>query len=181
MDGLHNQVDNPFISTAHQKFLNWRILLWEERPNIGHNYWSNYTRLKLPLKCYSDYLYWAMNTSNWREVNKSLFVSFIWSYFSLCLLWFLWTSGLPRGNLFILLIETFFLPVYIQMNANLVHLHRIAKALSSCNATTGDIISTTERLKLELEITTQRQEIVSCFLRDYQLSNEEVIFHNLRI
>ncbi|KAI7989454.1 Conserved oligomeric Golgi complex subunit 6 [Camellia lanceoleosa] len=51
---------------------------------------------------------------------------------------------------------------------------RIAKALNSCNATTGDIISTTERLKQELEITTQRQEIVSCFLRDYQLSNEEI-------
>ncbi|KAI8530811.1 hypothetical protein RHMOL_Rhmol11G0088400 [Rhododendron molle] len=50
---------------------------------------------------------------------------------------------------------------------------KIAKALNSCNATTGDIISTTERLKQELEITTQRQEIVSCFLRDYQLSNEE--------
>ncbi|CAM8923450.1 unnamed protein product [Rhodiola kirilowii] len=50
----------------------------------------------------------------------------------------------------------------------------IAKALNSCNATTGDIISTTERLKQELEITTQRQEIVSCFLRDYQLSNEEI-------
>ncbi|XP_077253885.1 oligomeric golgi complex subunit [Tasmannia lanceolata] len=51
---------------------------------------------------------------------------------------------------------------------------KIAKALSSCNATTGDIISTTERLKQDLEITTQRQEIVSCFLRDYQLSNEEI-------
>lgn len=51
---------------------------------------------------------------------------------------------------------------------------KIAKALSSCNATTGDIISTTERLKQELEVTTQRQEIVSCFLRDYQLSNEEI-------
>lgn len=51
---------------------------------------------------------------------------------------------------------------------------RIAKALNSCNATTGDIISTTERLKQELEITTQRQEIVSCFLHDYQLSNEEI-------
>ncbi|RVW49956.1 Conserved oligomeric Golgi complex subunit 6 [Vitis vinifera] len=51
---------------------------------------------------------------------------------------------------------------------------RIAKALNSCNATTGDIISTTERLKQELEITTQRQEIASCFLRDYQLSNEEI-------
>ncbi|KAL3498023.1 hypothetical protein ACH5RR_040755, partial [Cinchona calisaya] len=50
----------------------------------------------------------------------------------------------------------------------------IANALSSCNATTGDIISTTERLKQDLEITTQRQEIVSCFLRDYQLSNEEI-------
>lgn len=52
---------------------------------------------------------------------------------------------------------------------------RIAKALNSCSASTGDIISTTERLKQELEITTQRQEIVSCFLRDYQLSNEEVL------
>ncbi|KAJ4952435.1 hypothetical protein NE237_029267 [Protea cynaroides] len=51
---------------------------------------------------------------------------------------------------------------------------KIAKALSSCNASTGDIISTTERLKQELEITTQRQEIVSCFLQDYQLSNEEI-------
>ncbi|KAF8378980.1 hypothetical protein HHK36_028406 [Tetracentron sinense] len=50
----------------------------------------------------------------------------------------------------------------------------IAKALNSCSASTGDIISTTERLKQELEITTQRQEIVSYFLRDYQLSNEEI-------
>ncbi|KAJ8468136.1 hypothetical protein OPV22_030688 [Ensete ventricosum] len=51
---------------------------------------------------------------------------------------------------------------------------QIAKALSSCSASTGDIISTTERLKQELELTTQRQEIVSCFLRDYQLSNDEI-------
>lgn len=51
---------------------------------------------------------------------------------------------------------------------------KIAKSLSNCNATTGDIITTTERLKQELEITTQRQEIASCFLRDYQLSNEEI-------
>ncbi|KAL9241180.1 hypothetical protein vseg_015321 [Gypsophila vaccaria] len=51
---------------------------------------------------------------------------------------------------------------------------RIAKALDSCSSTTGDIISTTERLKQELDVTTQRQEIVSCFLRDYQLSNEEI-------
>ncbi|KAJ8568171.1 hypothetical protein K7X08_020893 [Anisodus acutangulus] len=51
---------------------------------------------------------------------------------------------------------------------------KIAMALSSCNATTGDIISSTERLKQEFEVTTQRQEIVSCFLRDYQLSPEEI-------
>ncbi|CAL9106719.1 unnamed protein product [Musa textilis] len=51
---------------------------------------------------------------------------------------------------------------------------QIAKALSSCSASTGDIISTTERLKQELELTTQKQEIVSCFLRDYQLSNDEI-------
>ncbi|KAK2647805.1 hypothetical protein Ddye_015294 [Dipteronia dyeriana] len=51
---------------------------------------------------------------------------------------------------------------------------RIEKALNSCNATTGNIIETTERLKLDLEVNTQRQEIVSCFLRDYQLSNEEI-------
>lgn len=44
---------------------------------------------------------------------------------------------------------------------------------------TGDIINTTERLKQELEVTTQRQEIVSCFLRDYQLSNEEVLVPTL--
>ncbi|KAL6556472.1 Golgi transport complex subunit 6 [Orobanche gracilis] len=51
---------------------------------------------------------------------------------------------------------------------------KIAKALSNCNATTGDIISTTERLKQDLENTTQRQEIASLFLRDYQLSNAEI-------
>ncbi|XWS62266.1 hypothetical protein CRYUN_Cryun07bG0195500 [Craigia yunnanensis] len=51
---------------------------------------------------------------------------------------------------------------------------RIAKALSSCSASTGDIINTTERLKQELEVTTQKQEIVSYFLRDYQLSPQEI-------
>ncbi|KAG6608028.1 Conserved oligomeric Golgi complex subunit 6, partial [Cucurbita argyrosperma subsp. sororia] len=51
---------------------------------------------------------------------------------------------------------------------------RIAKALNSSSASIGDIISTTERLKQELEITTQRQEIVSCFVRGYQISNEEI-------
>ncbi|KAJ8774186.1 hypothetical protein K2173_009617 [Erythroxylum novogranatense] len=50
----------------------------------------------------------------------------------------------------------------------------IAKALDSCSASTGDIISTTERLKQELDVTNQRQEIVSCFLRDYQLSPDEI-------
>ncbi|KAG5071481.1 hypothetical protein JHK86_006692 [Glycine max] len=43
----------------------------------------------------------------------------------------------------------------------------IAKALNSCSATT-------KRLKQELETTTQRQEIVTCFLRDYQLSPKEI-------
>ncbi|CAL1373854.1 unnamed protein product [Linum trigynum] len=51
---------------------------------------------------------------------------------------------------------------------------RIGKALNSCSASTADIISTTERLKQDLEVTTQRQEIASCFLRDYQLSSEEI-------
>ncbi|KAF4385343.1 hypothetical protein G4B88_026626 [Cannabis sativa] len=51
---------------------------------------------------------------------------------------------------------------------------RIAKALSTCTASTGDIISTTERLKQELDVNNQRQNIVSCFLRDYQLSNDEI-------
>ncbi|CAH8382247.1 unnamed protein product [Eruca vesicaria subsp. sativa] len=51
---------------------------------------------------------------------------------------------------------------------------KIAAALSSSAETTSDIVSTTERLKQELEVTTQRQEIVDCFLRDYQLSNEEI-------
>ncbi|XP_078442754.1 oligomeric golgi complex subunit [Wolffia australiana] len=50
----------------------------------------------------------------------------------------------------------------------------IAQALNSCNESTGDIISTTERLKQELDVTVQRQEIASCFLRDYQLSIEEI-------
>ncbi|CAA6667106.1 unnamed protein product [Spirodela intermedia] len=51
---------------------------------------------------------------------------------------------------------------------------QIARALNSCSESTGDIINTTERLKQELDITIQRQEIASCFLRDYQLSNEEI-------
>lgn len=51
---------------------------------------------------------------------------------------------------------------------------RIAKSLSCCSATTGDIVAATERLKQELETSNQRQEIVSSFLRDYQLSLEEI-------
>ncbi|KAA3469306.1 conserved oligomeric Golgi complex subunit 6 isoform X2 [Gossypium australe] len=51
---------------------------------------------------------------------------------------------------------------------------KIAKALSSCSASTGDIINTTERLNQELEVTTQKQQIVSYFLRDYQLSPQEI-------
>ncbi|MCH91757.1 conserved oligomeric Golgi complex subunit 6-like, partial [Trifolium medium] len=58
--------------------------------------------------------------------------------------------------------------------SNFLLKNKIAKALNSCSASTGDIISTTERLKQELETTTQRQEIVTCFLRDYQLSPEEI-------
>lgn len=61
-----------------------------------------------------------------------------------------------------------------EVNALAESCEKIAKALSSCSSSTGDIISTTERLKQELDITTQRQEIVSLFLRDYQLSNEEI-------
>ncbi|MCO5600340.1 hypothetical protein L7F22_054451 [Adiantum nelumboides] len=51
---------------------------------------------------------------------------------------------------------------------------RITQSLNSCSATTGDIVAATERLKHDLEITNQRQDIVSSFLRDYQLSPEEV-------
>lgn len=51
---------------------------------------------------------------------------------------------------------------------------RITKSLNSCSATTGDIVAATERLKQELESTNQRQDIVSSFLRDYQLSPDEV-------
>lgn len=51
---------------------------------------------------------------------------------------------------------------------------RIAAALSASATSTADIVLTTERLRQELQVTTQRQEIVSCFLRDYQVSPEEV-------
>lgn len=51
---------------------------------------------------------------------------------------------------------------------------RITKSLNSCSATTGDIVAATERLKQELESTNQRQEIVSSFLHDYQLSPDEI-------
>eukprot|EP00250_Pteridium_aquilinum_P012241 c20594_g1_i1 orf=150-2279(+) len=51
---------------------------------------------------------------------------------------------------------------------------RITKSLNSCSATTGDIVAATERLKQELESTNQRQDIVSSFLRDYQLSADEI-------
>ncbi|BBN17538.1 conserved oligomeric Golgi complex subunit 6 [Marchantia polymorpha subsp. ruderalis] len=51
---------------------------------------------------------------------------------------------------------------------------RIAKSLSTCSATTGDIVTATERLKLELETTTQRQDLIANFLHNYQLSPEEV-------
>eukprot|EP00249_Psilotum_nudum_P015509 c25364_g1_i1 orf=478-2589(+) len=52
---------------------------------------------------------------------------------------------------------------------------RIARSLSTCSATTGEIMAVTERLKQELENTNQRQEIVTSFLHDYQLSQEEVL------
>ncbi|KAJ3682175.1 hypothetical protein LUZ60_014748 [Juncus effusus] len=61
-----------------------------------------------------------------------------------------------------------------EVSALTVCCDQIEKVLSSCGSSTGDIISTTERLQQELEIITQRQDIVSCFLRDYQLSNEEI-------
>ncbi|MCO5598413.1 hypothetical protein L7F22_052508 [Adiantum nelumboides] len=51
---------------------------------------------------------------------------------------------------------------------------RITQSLNSCSATTGDIVAATERLKHDLQITNQRQDIVSSFLRDYQLSPEEI-------
>ncbi|KAG5068333.1 hypothetical protein JHK85_000710 [Glycine max] len=50
----------------------------------------------------------------------------------------------------------------------------IAEAFNSCSASTTDIIGTLKRVKLELETTSQRQEIMACFLRDYQLSLEEI-------
>lgn len=51
---------------------------------------------------------------------------------------------------------------------------RIAKSLSSCSSTTSEIVSATERLKQELEHTTQRQELITAFLNNYQLRPEEV-------
>lgn len=52
--------------------------------------------------------------------------------------------------------------------------YRIAKSLNSCTSTTGDIVSATERLKQELEHTTQRQDLIAAFLNNYQLRPEEV-------
>ncbi|KAJ7295452.1 hypothetical protein O6H91_Y187000 [Diphasiastrum complanatum] len=51
---------------------------------------------------------------------------------------------------------------------------RIAKSLSSCSSTTKDIVTAIERLRLELESTTQRQDLVATFLHNFQLSQEEV-------
>ncbi|EXC31695.1 Conserved oligomeric Golgi complex subunit 6 [Morus notabilis] len=51
---------------------------------------------------------------------------------------------------------------------------RIGNAISASAASTADIVSTTDRLRQELLLTAQRQEIVSCFLRDYQVSPEEM-------
>eukprot|EP00897_Mesotaenium_endlicherianum_P007060 jgi/Mesen1/6382/ME000329S05549 len=51
---------------------------------------------------------------------------------------------------------------------------RIAKALSTCSATTGDMVVATERLKTELESTTKRQELVASFLHNYQLTQQEI-------
>jgi hypothetical protein len=51
---------------------------------------------------------------------------------------------------------------------------RIAKSLSSCSSTTSEIVSATERLKQELEHTTQRQDLITAFLNNYQLRPEEV-------
>ncbi|CAM6054168.1 unnamed protein product, partial [Sphagnum tenellum] len=51
---------------------------------------------------------------------------------------------------------------------------RIAKSLSSCSSMTGDIVNATERLKQELDYTTQQQDLITMFLNNYQLHPEEV-------
>lgn len=51
---------------------------------------------------------------------------------------------------------------------------RIARALSSCSATTGDMVVATKRLRGELEATQRRQELVTNFLHNFQLSPEEI-------
>lgn len=51
---------------------------------------------------------------------------------------------------------------------------RISKALSSCTASTGDMVVATEQLKEELEKYTRRQELVSNFLHNYQLTPAEI-------
>ena len=57
---------------------------------------------------------------------------------------------------------------------NFFYCTRIAKSLSSCSSTTSEIVSATERLKQELEHTTQRQDLITAFLNNYQLRPEEV-------
>eukprot|EP00271_Cylindrocystis_brebissonii_P011852 TRINITY_DN29826_c0_g1_i1.p1 TRINITY_DN29826_c0_g1~~TRINITY_DN29826_c0_g1_i1.p1 ORF type:complete len:707 (+),score=155.94 TRINITY_DN29826_c0_g1_i1:799-2919(+) len=51
---------------------------------------------------------------------------------------------------------------------------RVAHALSSCSGSTGNMVVATERLKGELENTLRRQELVSAFLHNYQLTPEEI-------
>ncbi|GBG66458.1 hypothetical protein CBR_g61501 [Chara braunii] len=51
---------------------------------------------------------------------------------------------------------------------------RISASLNSCSALTGNMVAATERLKQELDNVTNRQEEVSTFLHNYQLTPEEV-------
>ncbi|KAK9162318.1 hypothetical protein Syun_003220 [Stephania yunnanensis] len=54
----------------------------------------------------------------------------------------------------------------------------VVQALDRVEEEVNALAECYDKLKHELEVTTQRQEIVSCFPRDYQLSNEEI--HALR-
>lgn len=56
----------------------------------------------------------------------------------------------------------------------LVMWNRIGRALSTCAASTGDMVVATERLKEELENTQRKQQLVAAFLHNYQLTAEEV-------
>ena len=58
---------------------------------------------------------------------------------------------------------------------------KISVSLHLCSASTGDMVTASERLRQDVTGTRQKHELVASFLHHYQLSKDEVIQYGMGI